>query len=40
MFALSSANVSKFEFLTEKDILLKKDLLGKTVTIERLDIPR
>ena len=33
--ALSSGNVSKYEFLSDKDILLEKDLLEKTATMKR-----
>ena len=32
---LSSGNVSKYEFLTGKDVLPKKDLLGKVATMKR-----
>ena len=32
--ALSSGNVSKYEFLTRKDILSKKDLLEKATAIK------
>ena len=32
IFALSSGNVSKYEFLTGKDVLSEKDLLEKAVT--------
>ena len=35
IFALSSENVSKYEFLTGKDILPEKDLLEKAATIKR-----
>ena len=35
--ALSSRNVSKYEFLTGKDILLKKDLLEKAAAIKRFE---
>ena len=35
--ALSSGNVSKYEFLTGKDVLPKKDLLEKAVTIKRFE---
>ena len=31
IFALSSGNVSKYEFLTGKDVLSEKDLLEKAV---------
>ena len=33
--ALSSGNVSKYEFLTQKDILPEKDLLEKAATFKR-----
>ena len=33
---LSSENVSKYEFLTSKDILPEKDLLEKAATMKRL----
>ena len=32
---LSSGNVSKYEFLTRKDVLPKKDLLEKVATMKR-----
>ena len=32
--ALSSGNVSKYEFLTRKDILSEKDLLEKATAIK------
>ena len=32
--ALSSGNVSKYEFLTDKDVLLEKDLLEKAATTQ------
>ena len=35
--ALSSANVSKHEFLTSKDVLLKEDLLEKAATLKRFE---
>ena len=35
--ALSSGNVSKYEFLTGKDVLLEKDLLEKSATMERFE---
>ena len=35
--ALSSANVSKSEFLTGKDVLPEKDLLGKAATMKRFE---
>ena len=35
--ALSSGNVSKYEFLTGKDVLLEKDLLKKSATMERFE---
>ena len=31
---LSSGNVGKYEYLTSRDVLLEKDLLGKAATIE------
>ena len=34
---LSSGNVSKYEFLTGKDILPEKDLLEKAVTLKRFE---
>ena len=34
---LSSGNVSKYEFLTGKDVLLEKDLLEKAATIKRFE---
>ena len=37
MSALSSGNISKYEFLTDKDDLLKKDLLEKVATMRRFD---
>ena len=33
--ALSSGNVSKYEFLAQKDILPEKDLLEKAATFKR-----
>ena len=33
--ALSSGNVSKYEFLTGKDVLPEKDLLEKAATMKR-----
>ena len=33
--ALSSGNVSKYKFLTQKDILPEKDLLEKAATLKR-----
>ena len=36
--ALSSGNVSKYEFLTGKDVLPEKDLLEKVATIKNLNI--
>ena len=38
--ALSSGNVSKYEFLTGKDVLSKTDLLQKPATIKYLNILR
>ena len=35
--ALSSGNVGKYEFLTEKDILTEKKLLEKAATIKTLE---
>ena len=35
--ALSSGNISKYEFLTAKDVLLEKDLLEKAVTLKRCE---
>ena len=35
IFTLSSGNVSKYEFLTGKDVLQEKDLFKKAVTIKR-----
>ena len=35
--ALSSGNVSKYEFLTGKDLLPEKDLLGKAAAIKRFE---
>ena len=32
---LSSGNVSKYEFSSGKDLLLEKDLLGKTAALKR-----
>ena len=37
MSSLSSENVSKFEFLTGKDVLPEKDLLEKAATIKRFE---
>ena len=37
--APSSENVSKYEFLTGKDVLAKKDLLEKAVTMRRFEYP-
>ena len=37
MSALSSGNDSKYEFLTGKDDLLKKDLVEKAATMRRFD---
>ena len=34
---LSSANVSKYEFLTGKDVLTEKDLLDKAATLKRFE---
>ena len=35
--ALSSKNVSKYEFLTGKDVLPKKDLLEKAAALKRFE---
>ena len=35
--ALSSANVSKYDFLTRKDVLTEKELLGKADAINRFE---
>ena len=35
--AFSSGNVSKYEFLTGKDALPKKDLLEKAATMKRFE---
>ena len=35
--ALSSRNVSKYKFLTRKDVIPEKDLLEKAATIERFE---
>ena len=37
MSALSSGNVSKYEFLTGKDVLPEKDLLEKAATMKRYE---
>ena len=37
MSSLSSENISKFEFLTGKDVLPEKDLLEKAATIKRFE---
>ena len=37
--ALSSVNVSKYEFLTGKDVSFKKDLLEKAAVIKRFKYP-
>ena len=37
ILALSSANVSKYEFLTGKDVLLEKEMLQKAVTIKSFE---
>ena len=34
IFALSSGNVGKYEFLRDEDVLPEKGLLGKAVTIK------
>ena len=35
--ALSSEDVSKYEFLTGKDVLPEKDLLGKAAALKRFE---
>ena len=35
--ALSSGNVSKYEFLTDKDVLPRKDLLERATTVKRFE---
>ena len=35
--ALSSGNISKYEFLTAKDVLSEKDLLEKAITLKRCE---
>ena len=35
--SLSSANVSKFELLTSKDVLPEKDLLERAATMKRFE---
>ena len=35
ILALSSGNVSKYQFLTDKDDLPEKDLLGKSAALKR-----
>ena len=37
ILALSSVNVSKYEFLTGKDVLLEKEMLQKAVTIKSFE---
>ena len=37
IFCLSSWNVNKYEFLTGKDILSKKDLLEKIASLKRFE---
>ena len=37
MSSLSSGNISKFEFLSGKDVLPEKDLLEKAATIKRFE---
>ena len=37
--ALSSENVSKYEFLTAKDVLPEKDLLEKAAALKRFEYP-
>ena len=36
--ALSSRNVSKYEFLTGKDVLPEKSLLGKAAAMKKIEI--
>ena len=36
--ALSSRNVSKYEFLTGKDVLPEKKLLGKAAAMKKIEI--
>ena len=36
-WASSSGNVSKYQFLTDKDVLPETDLLEKTATMERFE---
>ena len=38
IYTLSSGNVSKYDFLTGKDVLPEKDLLEKAALIKRFDI--
>ena len=35
---LSSRNVSKYEFLTGKDVLPEKNLLGKAAAMKKIEI--
>ena len=37
IFALSSGTVCKYEFLTDKDVLLEKDLLEKAATMKKFE---
>ena len=37
IFALSSGTVRKYEFLTDKDVLLEKDLLEKAATMKKFE---
>ena len=37
VLALSSGNVTKYEFLTSKDVLAEKYLLQKAATVKRLE---
>ena len=37
IYALSSGNASKYHFLTGKDVLPGKDLVEKTVELERFE---
>ena len=37
IFALSSVNVSKYEFLTGTDVLPEKDLLEKAAVLKRFE---
>ena len=37
IFALSSGNISKYEFLTDKNVLSEKNLLEKAVTMKKFE---